>query len=215
MTEGHEAPSLQSLKSSGADKFDPARFVYIEAMARRARAQSDPVKKIVRDKTRQALRSYQQDFLAARAQARCIVDLIAEKYPERASTAKQLLEDCKFRQVAKLQARLASDESCSPVATLKELIAKGDRVAHGNPREMESTRRFRDSLAKVNADKLLARAIQDAPESPGPLNPEMLAIRSLSVMRELSPHYLSRFVSYVDTLLWLDQPTGRTSSQKE
>jgi hypothetical protein len=24
-------------------------------------------------------------------------------------------------------------------------------------------------------------------------------------MRELSPHYLSRFVSYIDTLFWLEQ----------
>jgi hypothetical protein len=31
----------------------------------------------------------------------------------------------------------------------------------------------------------------------------MLATRSLSAMRRLSPEYLSRFVSYIDTLLWL------------
>ena len=62
------------------------------------------------------------------------------------------------------------------------------------------------------------------PQNPGPLNPQMLAIKSLSTMRELSPDYLNRFVSYVDTLLWLErseaQPDksvskGRTSESPE
>jgi hypothetical protein len=33
----------------------------------------------------------------------------------------------------------------------------------------------------------------------------MLAIRSLSTMQDISPAYLNRFISYVDTLFWLEQ----------
>ncbi len=37
------------------------------------------------------------------------------------------------------------------------------------------------------------------------LNSHLLALQSLKLMRDLSPGYLKRFVSYVDALLWLDQ----------
>jgi hypothetical protein len=34
---------------------------------------------------------------------------------------------------------------------------------------------------------------------------QRLAARSLAAMRDLSLHYLSRFVTYMDTLFWLEQ----------
>ena len=76
----------------------------------------------------------------------------------------------------------------------------GDQVA-----ELNSVRLFRESLVKLNSDKLVTRVISEGPESPGPLNPQGLVIKSLATMRELSPDYLNRFVSYIDTLLWLEQ----------
>jgi Protein of unknown function (DUF2894) len=33
-------------------------------------------------------------------------------------------------------------------------------------------------------------------------------LRSLTLMRELSPDYLSRFMSHIDALLWLEQANG-------
>jgi hypothetical protein len=33
----------------------------------------------------------------------------------------------------------------------------------------------------------------------------MLVLRTLGLMRELSPDYLRRFMTHVETLLWLDQ----------
>ena len=42
----------------------------------------------------------------------------------------------------------------------------------------------------------------------------MLAIKSLSTMRELSPDYLNRFVSYVDTLLWLERSEAALQPDK-
>ncbi|HSW05521.1 DUF2894 domain-containing protein, partial [Aquabacterium sp.] len=35
-----------------------------------------------------------------------------------------------------------------------------------------------------------------------------LVLRSLTLMRELSPDYLSRFMSHIDALLWLEQANG-------
>lgn len=70
--------------------------------------------------------------------------------------------------------------------------------------ELKSMQLFRESRQKLNSDKLVTQSINDSPDEPGPLNPQMLAIRSLSLMRELSPLYLNRFVSYIETLLWLE-----------
>lgn len=71
--------------------------------------------------------------------------------------------------------------------------------------ELASVRRFRESCVKIHSKKVLKKALDDRPENPGPLNPQMLTIRSLSLLRDLSPEYLKRFVSYIDTMLWLEQ----------
>lgn len=91
------------------------------------------------------------------------------------------------------------------------------RVGHheaAGARELKSVRLFRESWAKLSYEKLVTRAIREAPENPGPLNPQMLVIRSLSTMRDLSPEYLNRFVSYIDTLLWLEQADGKAKPAK-
>jgi len=53
--------------------------------------------------------------------------------------------------------------------------------------------------------KLETRAVEEILEDSGPLNSQRLAVRSLAAMRDLSPHYLSRFVTYMETLFWLEQ----------
>ena len=78
--------------------------------------------------------------------------------------------------------------------------------------ELRAARYFRDSQARRHAETLIARATREAPQDSGPLNPQKLAIRSLAAMQELSPAYLSRFVAYVDTLLWLDSVDETTKS---
>ncbi len=90
-----------------------------------------------------------------------------------------------------------------------------ETVASQALNELKSAQLFRDSWTKLSYDKLVRRAIKEAPENPGPLNPQMLVIRSLVAMRDLSPEYLNRFVAYIDTLLWLDQAGGSTVSGKQ
>ena len=88
-----------------------------------------------------------------------------------------------------------------------------DRPEQVKSGELKSVRRFRESLLKRNAEKLVAQAIEHAPENPGPLNPQMLVIHSLATMRDLSPHYMHRFVSYIDTLLWLEEGLEQANKQ--
>jgi DUF2894 family protein len=72
-------------------------------------------------------------------------------------------------------------------------------------RELRAVRSFRETSARASTQKRVSRAIADHPVDSGPLNSQRLTVESLAIMRQLSPSYLNRFVSYVDTLLWLDQ----------
>ena len=53
--------------------------------------------------------------------------------------------------------------------------------------------------------KQVAQAIAQAPQNAGPINSHMLVLRSLGLMRDISPDYLNRFMAHVDTLLCLDE----------
>lgn len=98
-----------------------------------------------------------------------------------------------------LRDRQATAPGCPAFAAAGGLEAPGHAAG-----ELRAARYFRDALQQRHADQLVSRVVREAPEDCGPLNPQKLATRSLQAMRELSPAYLSRFVSYVDTLFWLE-----------
>ena len=80
--------------------------------------------------------------------------------------------------------------------------------------ELQSMKRFRESMKYFNIDKIINRAINDFPENAGPHNPHMLAIKSLMQMKELSPQYLRRFASYIETILWLEKNSTKLNRKK-
>ncbi len=87
----------------------------------------------------------------------------------------------------------------------KEKNSPGHNEDSHRESDTNSMHYFRESLVKRNADKLVTRLVREIPEGVGPLNPEKLIVQSLASMRDLSPHYLNRFVAYIDTLLWLEK----------
>lgn len=99
---------------------------------------------------------------------------------------------------------LREQESDTAVFNPNELT-NTDFVSSPRPPELRSLQFFRDIVAKFSADKRVTQAIEAPLENAGPLNSHKLVIRSLCTMRDISPDYLSRFVSYADTLLWLEQ----------
>ena len=64
---------------------------------------------------------------------------------------------------------------------------------------------FKRTWSRLSADQRLAQARATLPDNAGPLNSHHLVHRSLTLMRELSPEYLERFVGYIDALQWLEQ----------
>lgn len=82
-------------------------------------------------------------------------------------------------------------------------------AASTNPGELKSARRFGETWSKLQSENQVAQALQRSPENAGPFNPHMLMVRSLALMRDLSPDYLHRFMQHADTLLWLEQAGAR------
>lgn len=82
--------------------------------------------------------------------------------------------------------------------------------------DLKSHKLFKDTWVKLHSDKLVAQAIEGAPQDAGPLNSHMLAVKSLQSMQALSPEYLYRFVAYTDALLWLQNvEVALTQPQKK
>jgi len=104
----------------------------------------------------------------------------------------------------------------SPLAALNAHIAQASQAAAaglqsgaGQWPELRSAQRFRETWERLGAEEAVVKATHRAPENAGPLNSHMLVLRTLGLMRELSPHYLRRFLSHTETLLWLEQAQGQ------
>ena len=78
---------------------------------------------------------------------------------------------------------------------------------------MKSVRQFSEVWSKISAEQQVVQALHRGPENAGPLNSHKLVLRSLSLMRALSPDYLRRFLSHADTLLWLEQAQSQSRAK--
>jgi hypothetical protein len=204
---------IASLRAAGADRFDPVRVRYIEAMARRASAHQGSVKRLLDARLAQALAALKERLDLARCDARETVARSAEQYPHAAGDLQQLFDAGDFKGLRRLIASLKSGEQCASLGALVRRLEphapdNADARAEGNAGarpELKTVRKFRNTLSKLSVDKQVAQALGQAPKNAGPINSHMLVLRSLALMRDISPDYLNRFMSYADTLLCLDQ----------
>lgn len=201
--------TLAALEASGADRFDPVRFRYIQTMANRSRQQDANVATVLVDKAWQALQAYQASFSKQRIEVEPLLRQIATEHPTMAEQLQSQFDAGEFTAIRRLAAQRRkpdiSDAFAALTHQLQSTAPDDNDFAESNAQELKAVRYFRDALQKEHADKLVTRAQIDAPESAGPLNPQKLALRSLAIMRDISPAYLGHFVSYVDALFWLEQ----------
>jgi hypothetical protein len=130
----------------------------------------------------------------------------------------------------RLGAQSAFNRPCGPLIQLNQYIqnVKRDSIEHrlgsdpggslasdmADSSEMANVRRFRQTWSRMAAEDQVEQAVGRGPLNAGPLNSHMLVLRSLALMRKLSPDYLQRFLSHVDTLLWLDQASQKSTPVK-
>ncbi|HJW04345.1 MAG TPA: DUF2894 domain-containing protein [Azospira sp.] len=211
---------LAALQQRGADRIDPVRFRFIEALARRARGVQGPARAILDGKLDQALQDYSQRFELTLIDAREALARTVDKHPDAADELERLFNAGDFRALRQSVAKLENGGGQTPLADLTAYLGQhslvdldAPPVAHGEPQvispmELKAVRRFRNTWSKLSVEQQLAQAQAQVPENAGPLNSHLLMLRSFQLMRDISPDYLNHFMSYVDTLLWLEQVDG-------
>lgn len=182
--------TLEALRAAGADRHDPVRFRYLEVLAGRLAGQPPAVQQLLQRRLQQALADY-----AGQVAQRAAAHTAAPVQPPGLSPLAQLNSD--------LQARVA-DPGAMPTGGLT-----GAAGVERAPPDLQSVRRFGEVWAQIAAEQQVAQAFTRGPENAGPLNAHRLVLRSLALMRTLSPDYLRHFVSQIDSLLWLEHASAR------
>jgi len=118
-----------------------------------------------------------------------------------------------------VQPQKAPEPLPSPLATLLQdmkpkTAPQGSGRPTGWPSENPRIQAFKKQLSQISVQKQVTLAIAQAPQNAGPINSHMLVLRSLGLMRDISPDYLNRFMAHVDTLLCLDEAGKGKSTPK-
>ena len=172
---------LAQLRSAGAERIDPVAWRHLEALARRMASAPPAV----------------QAALQGRWQAACAA----------------LEQRC--AQPAVPAARMAGGAgAAAALAELNRYIRGLAQSAHAgtapgsageDSTELRSLRGFRETWSRIAAVDAVDAALVRGPENAGPLNSLSLVLRSLALMRSLSPDYLRRFLSQVESLRALEE----------
>jgi hypothetical protein len=204
---------IASLRAAGADRYDPVRLHYIEVLAERAIAHQGSTRRMLDAKLTQALAVYKERFDRAQSDAEETVAQSLLQYPHAANDLQRLFSAGDFNGLRQFSATLKAREQCASLGALVRQFEQhspenaGARLAGnaGSRPELKTIRNFRNTWSKLSVDKQVTQALEQAPKNAGPINSHMLVLRSLTMMREISPDYLNRFMSYAETLLCLDQ----------
>lgn len=196
------AVSLDALRGRGADRFDPVRFHFLEALARRAHAHTGAARHVLDDRLAQRIAAYEADARAAvpgdtgDTGDRGDIGDAGERIDAQALAPGPLAE---------LVARMA--RRC-PVAARGEARSTSSASGAAPPTDMTALASLRRTWARLSVEQRLAQSLSALPGNAGPLNSHQLVHRALTLMREISPAYLERFAAYTDALLWVEQTLG-------
>jgi len=182
---------LDAWRERGADRLDPVRFRFIEALDRRAAGHSGEARRILDDRLSKLLEAYAGDLESAASRAAAT----SPGEPARGALA-ELID---------YMASQAPSDSDGPPAVPRP----------SSYPELEMLDYFREIWTKLSTERQFRQSLAQVPGNAGPLNSSSLVHRSLSLMRKLSPGYLQQFLSYVDALSWMEQMNGGASAEKD
>lgn len=185
---------LDDLRERGADHRAPVRFAYLAALARRTASQPEAVRQRLAKKI-----AGEADALIGR-EASPSAGKAEHASPAAANPLAELLAYIGEHTVALPTPGLVSDSIDA------SLLAKPE--ATPSSPELKSVAYFRDDWSKLLSEQQLTQTLARAPENAGPMNSQHLVLRALQTMREHSPEYLQAFMSYVDTLIWLEHASS-------
>jgi hypothetical protein len=179
---------LDTWRRQNADRVNPLRFHFIEVLQRRAASHGGATRRLLDARLSELVEAYAADLAIATSRAGDGDEATAPGAPARGALG-GLLDELANRAAARDDDR-ATHSAAPPPPALPSLVALDE---------------FRNIWSEVRAQSQVRESLRQVPADAGPLNSGSLVHRSLSLMHELSPEYLQHFLSYVDTLSWLEQ----------
>ncbi|MGJ7484258.1 DUF2894 domain-containing protein [Variovorax sp. LT2P21] len=173
--------TLDAWRQHGADRLDPVRFRFIEALARRTAAHEGEARRRLDERLAELVTAYSATLAASDTSKKKTV-------PATTPAASGLAE-----LLAHVAERNGATEGTAPPAVLQ------------GTSDLKSLRYFRSTWSRLSADRRLTQSQARMPENAGPLNSQHLVHRAITLMRDVSPDYLNRLMAYVDTLSWIEQ----------
>ncbi|MDQ7760055.1 DUF2894 domain-containing protein [Xanthomonas sontii] len=198
-----------------AERLDPLRFRFLEALARRTEAQQGKARELLEQKLSALLDAYAAALAAAPQSAGDADAAVRAMQP---GPLGALLAQSRHAAVAiragndhgaNLEANSEASTATAPIDTelpapspLPTAATAAARLTAPQLPAVEDARRL---WTELRSRSQLRQSLQPAPADAGPLNSGVLVHRALALMRTLSPGYLQHFLSYVDALSWLQQ----------
>ncbi|MCC4591463.1 DUF2894 domain-containing protein [Xanthomonas campestris pv. cannae] len=207
------ADRLAALRAQHAERLDPLRLRFLEALARRTEAQQGKARELLEQKLSALLDAYAATLAAAPQDAAMrapqpgpLGALLAQYRPATAAATAHSGQDT----AVGTHMETDTETSTATGATDADATAPSDAPAAGAAARLaapqlpavEDARRL---WTELRSRSQLRQSLQPAPADAGPLNSGVLVHRALALMRTLSPGYLQHFLSYVDALSWLQQ----------
>ncbi|WP_447989620.1 DUF2894 domain-containing protein [Achromobacter spanius] len=203
---------LDAWREGGADRVDPVRFRFLQAMARRSAVLDGLARQLLDERLAGHLNAYAQLLDAE-------TDANADAGPEAGADAEPSAE-----RNAPPPAEPANDAPRALAGLLAYLADPSLKTTDGEPDwnrdalglrdaypDVQMLEYFRAVWSRVSADRQVRQSQQQVHKNAGPLNSNQLVHRALSLMRELSPGYLQQFLSYTDALMWMEQIHAATA----
>ncbi|OAX56256.1 DUF2894 domain-containing protein [Xanthomonas graminis] len=194
---------LDAWRQRHAERLDPLRLRFIEALARRADAHQGQARRLLEQKLSALLDAYAADLA---------------RMPAATTAAAHAATDADGGAVTSGSGSGDTDADAAPTARsplgdlLQQFASGAPHDAHAaanamppQPAQLPALDDARRLWTELRSRSQLRQSLQQAPSDAGPLNSGVLVHRALALMRSLSPGYLQQFLAYVDALSWLQQ----------
>ena len=170
---------LQAWRTRGAERMDPVRFAFLDALAARAHAHDGAARRLLDARLSALIAAYASDLAG---------------WTPRPSQADTSSDGSALRPlVAALRDRVPKQAMAD---------TRADAAVGHTPSALEEARRV---WTQVRTDSQLRASLDDLPADAGPLNSGKLVHRALHFMRDVSPGYLQHFIAYTDALSSLER----------
>lgn len=190
---------LDAWREQNADCLSPLRFHFIEVLEQRAARHDGEARRLLDERLSTLIEAYAADL-----------DIAASH----AGDADGVTAPCASARGA--LGGLIDYIASGAAARGDDLVTSDAPLQSASLPTLGALDEFRNIWSEVRTDSQVRQSLEQVPANAGPLNSSSLVHRSLTLMRDVSPGYLQQFLSYVDTLSWLEQmKDGGALSAKE